>query len=204
MSVAFATPASADEPLFEIIDGQRVELPPTGASETWLASYLATLINNFAMSSIGRAGVEVLFDLQIGRNRRPDVAFVRYDRWPRRQPIPPGDAWIVIPNLAVEVVSPSNTLVEVLDKLRDYFRARVQLVWVVSPQHRQIHVYTSPKDVTVLDQTDTLDGGDVIPGFKLPLATLFETEASVTATSLIVQPDGDLARSRGLARQRAR
>jgi Uma2 family endonuclease len=167
---------SADEPLFEIIDGQRVELPPMGANESWLASYLATLINNFAMTNIGKAGTETLFDLQIGRNRRPDVAFVRYDRWPRRRPIPPGDAWTVVPNLAAEIISPSNTVDEVLDKLADYFRAGVQLVWVISPPHRQVYVYTSPKLVQVLDKDDTLEGGEVIPGFTLPLATLFESE----------------------------
>ena len=92
MSVILDMPVS-DEQLFEVIDGQRVEVLPMGASEAWLASYLVTLINTFAMSGIGRAGMETLFNLRIGRNRRPDVAFVRYDRWPRRQPVPPGDAW---------------------------------------------------------------------------------------------------------------
>jgi Uma2 family endonuclease len=181
MSVILERPASADEPLFEIIDGQRVELPPMGAFESLLATYLAGFVNNFAQSSVGRAGVEVLFDLEIGRNRRPDVSFVRYDRWPRGRPVPPGDAWVVIPNLAVEVVSPSNTHRDVLDKLVDYFRAGVSLVWIISPQHGQVYVYTAVKDVTVLDRNDTLDGGDVIPGFTLPLATLFESEAGAPA-----------------------
>jgi Uma2 family endonuclease len=169
MSVTLAGPTSADEPLFEIIDGQRVELPPMGANESFLASYLAGLINVFAMNSIGVACVETLFDLQIGRNRRPDVAMVRYDRWPLQRPIPPGDAWVVVPNLSAEVVSPTNTQPELLDKLADYFRAGVQLVWIIYPQHRQIYVYTSLKDVQVLDENDALDGGDVIPGFTLPV-----------------------------------
>jgi Uma2 family endonuclease len=181
MSVTLAAPASADEPLFEIIDGRRVELPPMGANESFLASYLAAMINIFAIDRLGIACVEVLFDLQIGCNRRPDVALVRYDRWPRGRPIPPGDAWVVVPNLASEVVSPTNTQRELLDKLTDYFRAGVQLVWVIYPQHRQIYVYTSVKDVRVLDENDTLDGGEVIPGFTLPLATLFENQPDITA-----------------------
>jgi Uma2 family endonuclease len=171
--VPFAT--LADEPLFEVIDGQRVELSPMGASESWLASYLTTVINAYAMKHIGRATCETLFDLLIGRQRRPDVAFVRYDRWPWRQPIPPGDAWRVVPNLAVEIVSPSNTQREVLDKLADYFRAGVQFAWIVYPEHAQVYVYKSLKDVRVLDADDTLDGGDVIPGFTLALADLFGT-----------------------------
>jgi Uma2 family endonuclease len=183
MSVTLAAPTSADDRLFEIIDGHRVEVAPMGASESLLASYLAGWLNTFAMQTIGIACVEVLFDLQIGRNRRPDVAFVRYDRWPRRRPVPPGETWPVIPNLAVEVVSPTNTYQEIMDKLSDYFRAGVQLVWVIYPQHRQVYVYTSPKDVRVLDQDDALDGGAAIPGFELPLATLFETVADATTSN---------------------
>lgn len=178
MSIALEQIALADEPLFEVIDGQRVEIIPMGASEAWLASYLVTLVNTFAMRDIGRAGTETLFDLQIGRNRRPDVAFLRYDRWPRGKPVPPGEAWDIIPNLAAEVISPSNTQQEVIDKLVDYFRAGVSLVWVIHPLHGQVYVYTSIKDVRVLDLSDTLDGGSVIPGFQLPLATLFESNAA--------------------------
>lgn len=181
MSVALDAPAFSDEASFEIIDGQRVELLPMGAFESRLASYLAGFINIFAMEKIGLACVETLFDLHIGRNRRPDVSFVRYDRWPRHTPLPVGDAWNVIPNLATEVVSPSNTQQEVLDKLVDYFRAGVSLVWVIYPQHRQVYVYTTMKDVRVLDQTDTLDGGEVIPGFQLSLATLFDSQVGSPA-----------------------
>ena len=173
MSVAVEATAPADELLFEIIDGQRVELAPMGARETLLANYLAIFINSFTINSIGVACVEMLFDLQIGRNRRPDVALERYDRWPRHRTLPPGEAWSVIPNLAVEVVSPSNTVEEVLEKLADYFRAGVQIVWA---QQRQVYVYTSPKDVQVLDRNDALEGGEVMPGFTLSLAKLFETE----------------------------
>ncbi len=180
MPSMLAAPTAADEALFEIIDGQRVELLPMGARESRLASYLVTLINSFAMGSIGLACVETLFDLQIGRNRRPDVAFIRYDRWPRRRAIPPGDAWVVVPNLAVEMISPTNTQQEVLDKLADYFRAGVSLVWVIHPQHGLAYVYTSQKDVKVLDSGDTLDGGEVIPGLMLPLATLFDIEGDAT------------------------
>lgn len=178
MSIALEQISLADEPLFEIIDGQRVELIPMGALESRLASYLAAFINIFALETIGLACVETLFDLRIGRNRRPDVSFLRYDRWPRLTPVPVGEAWNVIPNLAAEVISPSNTQQEVIDKLVDYFRAGVSLVWVIHPLHGQVYVYTSIKGVRVLDLSDTLDGGSVIPGFQLPLAILFESNAA--------------------------
>jgi Uma2 family endonuclease len=180
MSVALEAPASADEPLFEIIDGQRVELSPMGARESLLANYLTWLLNNSAIASIGMAVCEVLFDLQIGRNRRPDSAIVRYDRWPRLRPIPPGNAWVVVPNLAVEVVSPTDVADELLEKLADYFRAGVELVWVIYPRQRMAYVYTSLKEVRGLNEHDSLDGGNVIPGFTLPLATLFGATAEAS------------------------
>ena len=65
MSVALEAPVTLDEAQYEVIDGQRVEVLPTGARESWLASYLSGLINTFAMSSIGLACTETLFDLQI-------------------------------------------------------------------------------------------------------------------------------------------
>jgi Uma2 family endonuclease len=176
MSAALEAPASVDEPLFEIIDGQRVELTPMGARESLLANYLTWLLNNSAIASIGMAACEVLFDLQIGRNRRPDSAIVRYDRWPRSQPVPPGNAWVVVPNLAVEIVSPTDLADELFEKLTDYFRAGVELVWVIYPRQRMAYVYTSLKEVRGLDEHDALDGGNVIPGFTLSLATLFCAE----------------------------
>lgn len=169
-----------DEPRFEIIDGQRVELPPMGAFESTIASMVAYYINQFAIAEMGQAAAEVLFDLRIGRQRRPDAAFVRYDRWPKRRRIPSGDAWQVTPNLAVEVVSRWNTHRGIIEKVHDYFRAGVQLVWVIDPIHCQVYVYTSPKQIQVVDRHDALDGGDVLPGFTLPLATLFDTDAEDT------------------------
>jgi Uma2 family endonuclease len=99
---------------------------------------------------------------------------VTYDRWPYRTP-PEGDppALDVIPNLAVEVISPTNTMTDMIDKIRDYFFAGVDLVWVIFPQQRLAYVYTSPIETRILTEANELDGGKAVPGFKLPLATLF-------------------------------
>src|SRR3977135_2176506 len=102
----------ADEPLYEVIDGRRVEVEPMGAHEAWIASALMLFLQTFARPQrLGRAVVEVLFDLTpIGRERRPNVAFVASQRWPYGRLPPRGDnAWKVIPNLAGEVVSRTNT-----------------------------------------------------------------------------------------------
>jgi Uma2 family endonuclease len=75
--------------------------------------------------------------------------------------------------LAVEVLKRKNTVSEMARKRQDYFAAGVRLVWEIDPLGRTANVYTSPTDVTALGLDDTLDGGDVLPGFRLPLRELF-------------------------------
>ena len=78
------------------------------------------------------------------------------------------------PDLAVEVLSPSSTKREMENKRRDYFDWGSQLVWELDPQKREMRVYTSPDDFTTVDEAGSLSGGDVLPGFSLPLVKLFE------------------------------
>src|SRR5687768_2909739 len=95
---------------YEVIDGRRVEREPMGAFETVLASWLCHLLNSFATGrNLGLAVSEVLFVLDAARQlkRRPDVAFVSYARWPTAV-VAREAAWDVVPDLAVEIVSPSN------------------------------------------------------------------------------------------------
>src|SRR5262249_4619110 len=77
------------------------------------------------------------------------------------------------PNLAVEVLSKNNTKEEMERKLKEYFLTGVELVWFVDPVKRRVQVYTSPDESRVLGEGDELDGGDVLPGFKLRLRKLF-------------------------------
>jgi Uma2 family endonuclease len=172
-----AAPPRDDEPLFEIIDGERVEIPPMSAFASLIASSLFGLLFPHAQSR-GHLVMETLFRLAgLGRNRRPDIAFVSYERWPRSRPHNKDDnAWDVVPNLAIEVVSPTDLAEELLVKMEEYFRAGVQLVWIVYPKDAQVYVYLSPKDVRILGRADTLDGGIVLPEFHLALADLFPAD----------------------------
>jgi Uma2 family endonuclease len=104
--------------------------------------------------------------------RRPDLAFVSYGRWPRKKRIPRGDVWDVVPDLPIEVVSPKNTADEILKKIRDYFKFGCKRVWVIYPTEQQIYVYQSPTRNTILTAADELDGEDIHPGFRLPVAAL--------------------------------
>lgn len=167
---------------YEVIDSVRVEREPMGAFETVLASWLCYLINSFAVGSkLGLAVNEVLFVLDAQRDlkRRPDVAFVSYARWPEPV-VARTNAWNVVPDLAVEIVSPSNLAEEIDGKITDYFQSDVRLVWVVYPESGRAYVYQSRTQVTVLERADTLDGGEVLPGFRLPIAQLYEAVTKPT------------------------
>ena len=108
--------------------------------------------------------------------RRPDVAFVSHKRWPFNRRIPKVIPWDMVPDLAVEVISESNSAYEVQKKLHDYFDAGVRRVWVVYPDQAEVYVYSSPKQVEIIGLGQELDGGDLIPGFRLPVAVLFQDD----------------------------
>ena len=166
-----------DDILYEVVDGKLVELGPMGAHEIWLATVLARYLGNFIRQhQLGRAVQEMLFDFtaMVQRKRRPDVAFVSYERWPRQRPVPHAEAWEVVPNLVVEVISPSDKGNDILDKVAEYFRIGVECVWVIFIFQKQVYIYESPTQVHILTHANELYGEPVLPHFRLPLAALFE------------------------------
>jgi Uma2 family endonuclease len=176
-----SAPAVAIDTRYEVVHGEIVELPPMGIYETWIASILHAQLHVFAANELGRVVMEPLFDLTkiVGNKRRPDVAFVSYQRWPREEEVPQTEAWEVVPNLVVEVVSPSNSAHEVLDKMAEYFEAGVERVWVVYPTQRFVYLYTSPIDVKVVSTGGEISEEYLLPGFRLPLWVLFGPPAEV-------------------------
>ncbi|MFO0851773.1 MAG: Uma2 family endonuclease [Gemmataceae bacterium] len=161
---------------YEIVDGQVVELPPMSANSSVFASRLARLVSNVSVpADLGEAHAEILFKLPLDkdRSRRPDVAFVSYSRWSRNRPIPDTNAWHVLPDLCVEVVSPTDRAEELREKVEEYFEAGVRLVWVIYPRVQVVDVYEASGPCRVLRRPDTLDGGAVIPGFQVSIADLF-------------------------------
>ena len=99
----------------------------------------------------------------------PDIAFVSAARIPddmdKASPIPP--------DLAVEVVSPTDVLSRLVEKAFAYLEAGTQLVWVVEPKSKTVMVYRSETDIKLLTRNDTLTGEDVVEGFACPVAELF-------------------------------
>src|SRR3989304_8104210 len=123
MASASMTPSAGDRHdfLYEVVNGQIVEIPPMGVYETYIASLLLQCL--VGQKKSGRAVMEPLFDFTrtLDKKRRPDLAFVSYDRWPREKQVPRTEAWDVVPNLAVEGGSPTNTADEGVGKLAEYF-----------------------------------------------------------------------------------
>jgi Uma2 family endonuclease len=173
------THLSDPDALYEVIDGRIVE-KTVGAYECWLAAVVFGAIDPYLKANpLGRAVQEMIFDLRpaVDRQRRPDVAFVSYERWAKGRSVPETPSWAVAPDLAIEIVSRSNTADEVAEKLEDYFKAGVRLVWVVYPRQWKVYAHLSPKEVRVLALDDELDGTPLLPGFRLALRSLFEQPA---------------------------
>lgn len=196
------TPASrlstTDEPLHEVVDGKRVELPPMSIYASWVTARLHNRMGPYAESHLlGTVVSEALFVMSVvpDQRRRPDLAFVANDRWPVDRPVPTEGDWQIIPNLAVEVISPNEPFQNVLAKVREYFHFGVQQVWVVVPSEAQIYVYDSPNRVRVWRADESLDGGSLLPGFRLPVGSIFGP-ATATPTEKVDRNGGEeLARS---------
>ena len=163
--------------LCELVDGVLVE-KTVGYYESYLAVrlvyFLAGFVDRHRLGIV--VGADGMTRLAPGLVRIPDASFIVWDRLPGRR-VPRAPIADLVPDLAVEVISPSNTSREMERKLQDYLTAGVRLVWYVLPAPQEVHVYTAERhDVLTIDQE--LAGGDVLPGFALPLRQLFaESEA---------------------------
>ena len=167
-----------DDMLYEVVDGQVVE-KTMGAFETGIASLLDQILGPYARANrLGQCFIEMLFRIDIGQDlqRRPDVAFVSHARWPYNRRAPDVPVWDMVPDLAIEVISPSNTAAAVQRKVHDYFKAGVTRVWVVYPEQGEVYIYSTPRQTEVVGVGQELDGGDLLPGFRLPVAVLFEDD----------------------------
>jgi Uma2 family endonuclease len=158
----------------ELVDGVLVE-KAMGANESVLACYVIQLLLNFLEDKdLGVVlGADGALRLMPGLVRIPDVSFISRDRLTDGE-LPDAPIPDLVPDLAIEVLSKSNTKKEIKRKLHDYFLCGVQLAWVLQPKTQTAEVYTSPTHVRRLDKSQMLDGGDVLPGFTLPLRQVFD------------------------------
>jgi Uma2 family endonuclease len=163
-----------EDRLYELVDGILVE-KTVGLQESILAGDIVTILNIFVKPrALGLvAGADGTIQLDVNLVRIPDVAFFSWERLPGGE-LPDEPIPLLVPDLAVEVISRSNTPKEMAEKLKDYFEAGVRLVWFVRPRSRVVDVYTAQDHFTRLTASMRLDGGDVLPGFSVQVGELFQ------------------------------
>jgi len=168
-----------DKRLVELIDGTLVE-KPVGTKESYIASLLATALNNFILPRklgiiTGEAGP---YRVASRRVRLPDIAFISVANLAGGK-VPDEAIASLTPSLAIEIISRGNTKKEMRQKLTEYFGVGVQLVWFIYLNSRTVAVFEADSDspTRTLSDRDALDGGRVLPGFSFPVAGLFENIA---------------------------
>lgn len=157
----------------ELVDGVLVE-KAIGYKQSLLAGaileYLRVFVRPRKLGLVtGADGAVRLFP---GLVRIPDVAFASWDRIRGRR-VPNDPIPDLVPDLAIEVLSESNTPAEMTRKIGEYLAAGVRLVWLVDPEARIATIHVENESPRALDESQSLDGGDVLPGFALPLSDLF-------------------------------
>lgn len=165
---------------YEVIDGEIVEVPPMSDYANAVANRLKRAVDRYLdANDIGETGVELLFHIpqrnDKGRNRRPDWAYISYERWAKDRPFPyRGNSRDVVPDIAVEVVSPSDSAEFLNEKVREYLQGGVRLVWVVHCLTQEIHAYLpNTSSIRIFFAADQLEAGDILPGFLTSVAALF-------------------------------
>lgn len=158
----------------ELIGGRIVSLSPTGRLHGRIEGNIYFFLSQYNREQdlgevlVGETGLYTARDPDSVRGM--DVAFVSHAQLARSTSSSFLD---VPPELIVEILSPSDRWVEMTDKLNEYFDLGVLVVWVVHPSTKQVYVYRSVNDVTLLTEADELDGSPALPGFRLPVAQIF-------------------------------
>jgi len=161
---------------YEIINGELIDMGNSGALHGYVCSTLVILLGGYVRQHNLGAMLDssTAFKMKNGNKRSPDIAFFAKERLQGMAVLPSGYLEGA-PDLAVEVLSPDNTVEEIDDKLTEYFENGSRLVWVIHPTQHYVLVYRSAQEPDrLLKEKDSLDGEEVIPGFTLAIADLFQ------------------------------
>ena len=161
---------------YELIDGELIDMGSSGALHGYVCSILVMTLMNYILPK--KLGVildsSTAFTMKNGNKRSPDISFISKEKLLGLEELPDGflDG---APDLAIEVLSPNNTIAEIDQKVVEYFENGSRLVWVINLKQHYVLVYRSAQEPDrLLKQSDVLDGEDVIAGFTMPLTELFQ------------------------------
>jgi len=163
---------------YEIVAGQPEEKAMGGARHGGIGARLLSRLCSYveAQRLGGVYGPDTSF--QIGPNERlPDIAFVAADRIPPEGE--PEGMWPFAPDLAVEILSPTDLHEKVSGKIREYFAAGVRQVWLISPEYKTVTIYQSPTQVRMLTEEVERSSDEILPGFRCHLRELFQPPTRV-------------------------
>ena len=158
---------------WELVDGEPIELSPAAGRSGWISgNVFALLANHVRKSQLGWAfppetGFVLFDDRQTVRS--PDAAVVLRDRLAA----PPDTFVPLAPDLAVEVLSPSDRMADAMSKITMYLQAGVRLVWLVDPETLTVTIFRQDAAPKMVVGGELLDGGDVLPGFAVPVVEIF-------------------------------
>jgi Uma2 family endonuclease len=157
-------------------EGEIVIMPPTGG-ETGKRN--AKLITRFTVWN-EQSGLGEVFDsstgykLPSGANRSPDVSWIKQERWDALTTEQKAKFIPLAPDFALELMSPTDYLVNTQAKMREYLENQVKLGWLINPQAKQVEIYRLGQDAEVLTAPQSISGEEILPGFILDLADIFE------------------------------
>ncbi len=160
---------------YELVKGELQRMAPTGFEHGIRTIELTTPLHSHVkahkLGVVCAAETGFLLSQNPDTVRAPDIAFISRERVEKVEEVK--NYWIGAPDLAVEVISPGETMREVEEKVAEWLEAGARMVWVVTPKLRTVTVYRSLTDIVVLTGKDTLDGGEVVPGFQIDIAEIF-------------------------------
>ena len=164
---------------FEIVDGELLERE-MGSLAGWISNRVGASLERYARQhggiAFGEGAWYRCYNDDPERVRKPDASYIRPGRLPGDE-IPSG--YITIPpDVAVEVISPNDVYYDVEAKVEEYLDAGVPLVWLINPDNRSVRVFRADQPVVQLRAADELTGGDVLPGFRCPVAELFPPQTA--------------------------
>jgi Uma2 family endonuclease len=161
---------------YEIVNGELIDMGNSGAKHGYVCSILMILLGGYVrLHKLGAMfDSSTAFKMKSGNKRSPDISFMAKERLQGLDDIPDGFLEGA-PDLAVEILSPSNTVEEIDKKIIEYFDNGSRLVWLISPKQNYILVYRNGQEPDrLVKSNDSLDGEEIVPGFNLPVAELFQ------------------------------
>jgi Uma2 family endonuclease len=171
-----------DKAPFELVNGERRPIYPKVAIHQWIVRETFRLLYPFcADNKLGEVFfsgpfVELYSSQWVKGSRTPDLMFFSAAKWAQyttQMEDWQGKPFVMIPDLAVEVVSPNDSYGELEEKVDEYVAKGVSLIWLIDPQRRRVRVYQNGQEIR-LGENDTLTGGDLLPGLEIKLADLFK------------------------------